>query len=398
MPTYNRRDTITRAIDSIRRQTFVDWELIVVDDGSSDGTADVIAGVDERIRLVSQENQGCYVARNTGLRMARGRWLSFMDSDDEWLPHFLELTVGFLESSPGDHMVMTEFFEDFGRGPEVRHDLQDIATQFARMATRVGSHLVDLPAGESDDYLRVYSTREDLGEWGKALAARVGHPRAALYRGHLFEYLRFGHLGWLPILVLSREALATVGEFLPSYRTAADYRFLGLLFKNYRASMISIPSAIKHNMAADGRDLAEGHLASGAHEYRFAVHRLPLYDEFFRVGREHDEELRRIRGLYLWYAGRVAARLGKRREAVEHLAGACEALPSLLPARALHALMIALPSDATAGAVYRAYLEWQVALRLVAAGKLSVSDLVRKVGRRVVGGGKNVIHARTPKA
>ncbi len=385
MPTFNRRDTISRAIDSIRRQTFVDWELIIVDDGSTDGTAEAIAGVDERIRVLRQDNQGCYVARNSGLRVARGRWLTFMDSDDEWLPHFLELTVGFLQSSPEDHIVMTEFFEDFGRGPEVRRDLQDIAVQFPRMAKRVGSHMVDLPVGQSDDYLRVYSTREELGEWGKAVAARAGYPQAALYRGHLFEYLRFGHLGWLPILVLSREALATVGEFLPSYRTAADYRFLGLLFKNYRANMITVPSAIKYSMAADGRDLAEGHLASGAHEYRFAVHRLPLYDEFFRTGREHDEELRRIRGLYLWYAGRVAARLGKRREAIEHLSGACEALPSLLPARVLHTLMVAMPSDTAAAGAYRVYLDWKIALRLVAAGKLSMRDLVAKVVRRMLG-------------
>ena len=112
MPTFNRRDIITRAIDSIRRQTFVDWELIIVDDGSSDGTAEAVSGLDERIRLIRQENQGCYVARNAGLRVAAGRWLAFMDSDDEWLPHFLELTTGFLRAFPEDHIVLTEFFED----------------------------------------------------------------------------------------------------------------------------------------------------------------------------------------------------------------------------------------------------------------------------------------------
>src|SRR5512144_325229 len=85
LPTFNRRDTIARAIDSIRQQTFPDWELIVIDDGSTDGTAEAIAGLDPRLRVVRQENQGCYAARNTGLGVARGRLITFMDSDDAWL-------------------------------------------------------------------------------------------------------------------------------------------------------------------------------------------------------------------------------------------------------------------------------------------------------------------------
>lgn len=383
MPTYNRGDTIGRAIDSIRAQSFGDWELIVVDDGSTDGTAEAIRGLDPRIQILQQENQGCYVARNTGLRASRGRLITFMDSDDAWLPHFLDLCVNFFRSSPSDHVLMTEFFEDFGSGPELRHDLHEAAQTFPRMAKRVGSKLLDLPSGETDDYLRIYSTREPLSEECRAIATRAGYPDAALYRGHIFEYLRFGHLGWLPITMLTREAFQKVGEFLPQYRTAADYRFLGLLFRNYRANMISAPAAIKHSKAPGGQELAEGHLATGNHEYRYAVHRLPLYDEFFWNGRESDEELRRIRGLYQWYAGRVAAQLGKRREAIQHLGEACAAVPPLWSARALQGWMRIAPSDTAASEGCRLFLDAERAVRAVMEGTLSPTDLARKAARRV---------------
>jgi glycosyltransferase involved in cell wall biosynthesis len=383
LPTFNRGDTIGRAIESIRRQTFEDWELIVVDDGSTDGTAEALAGLDPRIRVLRQENQGCYVARNTGLHAATGRFITFMDSDDEWRPHFLELTVAFLRAYPNEHVVMTEFDEDFGAGPEVRHDLHEAARAFPAMARRVGSQLMGLPAGETDDYLRIYSKREQLGPWGAEIAARAGYPAAVLYSGNIFEYLRFGYLGWLPAIVVTREAVDIVGDFLPTYRTAADYRFLGMLFRHFKVWMIAVPAAVKHSKAPGGQELAEGHLATGAHEYRFAVHRLPLYDEFFWKGRESDDELRRIRGLYQWYAGRVAAQLGKRPEAIRHLKEAYSAVPPLWSARLLRTWMQLAPTDAVASRGYTAVVDAREAVRNVALGKLSPAEFVEKAVRRV---------------
>ncbi|HKE58452.1 MAG TPA: glycosyltransferase, partial [Pyrinomonadaceae bacterium] len=72
MPTYNRADTIERAIRSVQAQTFQDWELIVVDDGSTDDTATRVAGLEPRMRLIRQENRGFVGARNTGLSASTG--------------------------------------------------------------------------------------------------------------------------------------------------------------------------------------------------------------------------------------------------------------------------------------------------------------------------------------
>ena len=91
MPAYNRAGSIRMSVDSILRQTFTDFELIVVDDGSSDGTMDLLADVtDPRLmRLANPRNMGAGAARNTGIKAARGDWVAFQDSDDEWLPRKL---------------------------------------------------------------------------------------------------------------------------------------------------------------------------------------------------------------------------------------------------------------------------------------------------------------------
>jgi len=96
MPTYNRADLIGRSVRSVLEQSYGDFELIVVDDGSTDSTPDVVAGFsDERIRYVRcQENRGAAAARNTGVRAARGAYIAFQDSDDEWLPQKLERQMG----------------------------------------------------------------------------------------------------------------------------------------------------------------------------------------------------------------------------------------------------------------------------------------------------------------
>lgn len=101
MPTYRRPAFLRRAIQSVVNQTFEDFELIVVDDGNDDETPDVVmAFQDRRIELIRHErNRGAAAAYNTGIRASRGEWISFLDDDDEYLPHFLERTLDFVEKA-----------------------------------------------------------------------------------------------------------------------------------------------------------------------------------------------------------------------------------------------------------------------------------------------------------
>ena len=102
LPTYNRARFLPQAFEAIRSQRFTNWELIVVDDGSTDDSTSVIHDecnlLSQPSQLIHQENQGAYGARNTGLDYATGKYIAFYDSDDLWLPQHLHDSVDALES------------------------------------------------------------------------------------------------------------------------------------------------------------------------------------------------------------------------------------------------------------------------------------------------------------
>lgn len=98
IPLYNKAAYITRALDSVRAQTFTDYEVIVVDDGSTDGGGGLVTAYgDPRVRLLRQKNAGPGPARNRGIAEAAGPYLTFLDADDEWLPTFLEKSLNLLD-------------------------------------------------------------------------------------------------------------------------------------------------------------------------------------------------------------------------------------------------------------------------------------------------------------
>lgn len=114
IPTYNRAHLIGRSIQSVLDQTYRDFEIIVVDDGSSDNTEEVITGfIDARIRYVRhQQNKGAGAARNTGIKLAKGKYIAFQDSDDEWLPTKLEIQIkAFDIVSPDVGVIYTDMLQ-----------------------------------------------------------------------------------------------------------------------------------------------------------------------------------------------------------------------------------------------------------------------------------------------
>lgn len=109
MAAHDSARTISEAIESVRLQTRADWELIVVDDGSSDETAAVASAFgDERIRVVTQENRGPAAARNVGLRLAGTPLVSTLDSDDLWLPSYLETMARVFEIERNADLAYTD--------------------------------------------------------------------------------------------------------------------------------------------------------------------------------------------------------------------------------------------------------------------------------------------------
>lgn len=103
LPTYNRWRLTVKAIQSVRSQTFADWELLIIDDGSHDGTYDFVTTeteADTRVRYHYATNRGLAMARNIGLMMGRGTYFTFLDSDDEYLPEHLSLRAEHLRAHP----------------------------------------------------------------------------------------------------------------------------------------------------------------------------------------------------------------------------------------------------------------------------------------------------------
>lgn len=109
IPTYNRREELPRAIDSALAQSYGNQEILVVDDGSTDGTAQMLAErYGDRVRCICRANGGVSRARNQGMREARGEFIALLDSDDEWLPAKLEKQVALLQAHADWGMVLCD--------------------------------------------------------------------------------------------------------------------------------------------------------------------------------------------------------------------------------------------------------------------------------------------------
>jgi glycosyltransferase involved in cell wall biosynthesis len=107
IPTYNRSHYVAQAVVSVLKQTYGTVEIIVVDDGSTDDTADVLSPYSGNIHYIYQSNEGVAIARNKGIRAARGELVAFLDADDLWLPRKLEFQMQYLERSKTAGLIHT---------------------------------------------------------------------------------------------------------------------------------------------------------------------------------------------------------------------------------------------------------------------------------------------------
>ena len=108
LPTHNRRHMLAEAIESVLNQTYWPIELVVVDDGSTDGTADLLKSYGDRVRVITQPQQGVSAARNAGICKASGQWIALLDSDDTWLPKKIERQMSYCLSVPNVLICQTE--------------------------------------------------------------------------------------------------------------------------------------------------------------------------------------------------------------------------------------------------------------------------------------------------
>jgi glycosyltransferase involved in cell wall biosynthesis len=200
IPTYNRAYCVWRAIDSAARQTHANLEIIVVDDGSSDDTAGVVArryAADPRVVYLRRENVGVSAARNTGLRAARGDYIALLDSDDTWKPWKIELQLRCLELFPEAGMIWTDM-------EAVRPDGAVISRRFLRTMYRAS--------------YRWFPTAESLFSCGKPLdcvcpGLLPGRPEGRAYCGDISSQMIMGNLVHTSTVLMRRSRLEQVGGF-----------------------------------------------------------------------------------------------------------------------------------------------------------------------------------------
>jgi len=198
IPTYNRAHLVGRAIRSVLNQTYQDFEIIVVDDGSTDNTEEVVKGFnDGRIRYIRHDkNKGGAAARNTGIKVARGEYIAFLDSDDEWLARKLEKQMALFETSD----------------------------------SRVGVI-----------YCRWYVVDDDAGFVKQ-------DKDQALCRGHIWHTLLEGSCAiFTPLAIVRRECFENCGGFdesLPSYQ---DLDLWLRIAQYYHFDFVNEPLVVMHN-------------------------------------------------------------------------------------------------------------------------------------------------------
>jgi glycosyltransferase involved in cell wall biosynthesis len=197
IPTYNRAALVKEAVASVLAQTCRDFELLVVDDGSTDGTPEALAAYAGEIRVLSRPDRGgVSAARNAGIAAARGEWLAFLDSDDLWLPEKLERQMAFMEAHP--QLLLSQTEETWVRrgvrvNPPQTHKKEggriflrslerclvspSAVVLHRRLIDDHGGFDEDLPAAEDYDLWLRLGWRYDVGLLPESLIIkRGGHP------------------------------------------------------------------------------------------------------------------------------------------------------------------------------------------------------------------------------
>ena len=211
IPTYNRAYCIERALDSVLRQTHQDLEIILVDDGSTDDTRELIArryGHDGRVRYIHQQNAGVSAARNTGLREVRGDFVALLDSDDVWKPWKLELQLRCLERVPHAGMIWTDM-EAVGADGRV-FDPFFLRTMYSAYQWFSSEQL--------------FSQTQALPEISVPLPETA--KGAKLYAGEIYSQMIMGNLVHTSTVLLRRERFEQVRAFNEElHHSGEDYDF-----------------------------------------------------------------------------------------------------------------------------------------------------------------------------
>lgn len=230
IPTFNRAYCIAQTLDSVLNQTWPRVEVVVVDDGSSDDTADLIAaryGGDSRVRYFYQPNAGVCAARNRGFEVVQGDYVALLDSDDLWEPWKLELQMAAFRQSPDIGMVWT--------------DMTAVDASGAIISPRYLREMYSAYQWFPED--KLFATCSALSELSPQTASLA--PAAKLYTGDIFSQMIMGNMVHTSTVVLSRERLKKVGGFDLNLRhSGEDYDFHLRTCREGPVGFLNVPAIV----------------------------------------------------------------------------------------------------------------------------------------------------------
>lgn len=239
--THNRENLIRGAIDSCLNQSFKDLEIIVVDDGSTDNTKEVLKGYGSSICYIYQEQRGRAEARNRGIKLARGEYIAFLDDDDLWLPQKLEKQVKFLDANPAIGLAHT-FVELVDAQNCLLKEATEKLLQLYKKAAKTGYTYATM-SRSCVMFTSTVIVRKECFD-------RIGDfdPRTETFEDWDF-YLRFAleyHIGTIPeplVRFRIHQAHSTLDEFTRG-RIQTAFKHLRMLGS---AGHILHPDRIRHN-------------------------------------------------------------------------------------------------------------------------------------------------------
>lgn len=203
IPAYNAEKYITRTIESVLGQTHRADEIIVVDDGSADNTAEVVRAFGDKVILIEQENAGASVARNTGIEAAKSKWIAFLDADDEWVAEKLQLQTEHLQRNAELVWTTSNYFNCYCK-PE---------------------------------HCRVIS---DQGQSESLLSGRE-------YFEDYFDAYKIGTCGHMAAMLIRKDALIEAGLFLAGQlRINDEDMWFRIAYRYPRVGYLTTPLAVYH--------------------------------------------------------------------------------------------------------------------------------------------------------
>jgi glycosyltransferase involved in cell wall biosynthesis len=241
IPTYNREHLVSEAISSVLAQDIEGCilEIIVVDDGSTDKTREVLKAFGDKIRYIYQENKGAGAARNRGIDEATGEWIAFLDSDDRWLPNKLSLQFKVLGAFPDFKIIHSEFysFDDNARKITIEKGLE-----YWFQAVRGPGPV---------NWSEIYEHKYDSSKFGIYL----GTTPFDIFAGNIFKAELVTNYISCVTLLLKKECLTPDIRFAENYPTWEDYWFFCKLTEKHDVIFMDVATAA--NRGHDGPRLTQ---------------------------------------------------------------------------------------------------------------------------------------------